>query len=467
MNFHSPKWLSRYVKFRLINRLEFWDEMIAINERTVIDSSDIDLVQRNNVFYQTLRHSGVLFGCPLMEATLIEQFSELKFLSVKDQATFLNIEVLFITLMREIAILVPDLGSYQDYLSRTLIRIVQFYLGEDVDRQCFGLETEELLKNRNFSKMISRVESIFSDRIRIRGKFTFANSIQNNVAFLDIYSMINWNRRFHNQTSAPIQFLAEIHRKTVAVQKQIVLIFAGLVWYLEQELALKSSDYWENNPAQEEQQDLLKPGKKKMLTRYIKTSKLHSNDKKELLRAVKKTVYLKDIKYEKSAFILNRYLLEQTILLSLIDEEGDPFRIPFIQQLGELLGMTEVELKAGVTSVADFFHSNEERFDFIRGNRALHHIKKRANKQVSLAVKKNLGRIMNEIRQTGKLYGLLVKSSAIALTKEEKAFVKEQLLSIIKAIPALAIFCLPAGAMVLPIFIKILPFNMLPNSFVD
>ena len=80
-------------------------------------------------------------------------------------------------------------------------------------------------------------------------------------------------------------------------------------------------------------------------------------------------------------------------------------------------------------------------------------------------VKKNLDRVMQEIRETKELYDLLIKSTTTNLSEQEKQKVQDQLLDIAKTIPALAIFVLPGGGLLLPILIKILPFNLLPSSF--
>ena len=45
--------------------------------------------------------------------------------------------------------------------------------------------------------------------------------------------------------------------------------------------------------------------------------------------------------------------------------------------------------------------------------------------------------------------------------------VHDQLMDILKTIPALAIFALPGGGIALPILIRLLPFNLLPSSFDD
>ena len=74
---------------------------------------------------------------------------------------------------------------------------------------------------------------------------------------------------------------------------------------------------------------------------------------------------------------------------------------------------------------------------------------------------------MNEIKETKELSELLVKATTKPLTAREKEKVREQLMDVARSIPALAIFALPGGGLLLPVLIKVLPFNILPSSFQD
>ena len=88
--------------------------------------------------------------------------------------------------------------------------------------------------------------------------------------------------------------------------------------------------------------------------------------------------------------------------------------------------------------------------------------------RLEAAVLDNIDRLLQEIRETGELAELLAKATAgNDLTATEKAKVREQLIDLAKTIPALAIFAAPGGMLLLPIILKLLPFNLLPSSFVD
>jgi hypothetical protein len=89
------------------------------------------------------------------------------------------------------------------------------------------------------------------------------------------------------------------------------------------------------------------------------------------------------------------------------------------------------------------------------------------NDKVVKIVRKNVGNIMNEIKETKELSELLVKATTKPLTAREKEKVREQLMDVARSIPALAIFALPGGGLLLPVLIKVLPFNILPSSFQD
>ncbi len=79
-------------------------------------------------------------------------------------------------------------------------------------------------------------------------------------------------------------------------------------------------------------------------------------------------------------------------------------------------------------------------------------------------VRKNRKRLYQELRESKELMLLLTKSTHTKLTEEEKEKIKEQLLDILKGIPAFAIFMLPGGVLLLPLLIKLIP-GIMPSSF--
>ena len=80
------------------------------------------------------------------------------------------------------------------------------------------------------------------------------------------------------------------------------------------------------------------------------------------------------------------------------------------------------------------------------------------------AIKNNKKRLIQELKESRELLFLIKKSFSTPLTDLEKRKVKEQTLDICKAIPAFTVFMLPGGALLLPVFIKLIP-DILPSAF--
>ena len=86
--------------------------------------------------------------------------------------------------------------------------------------------------------------------------------------------------------------------------------------------------------------------------------------------------------------------------------------------------------------------------------------------RISDAVSTNYEALTLALRETGELGQLLARAAGGAtLTAEEKRKVKEQLVDLAKAVPALAIFAAPGGMLLLPLLAKLLPFSLLPGAW--
>lgn len=84
--------------------------------------------------------------------------------------------------------------------------------------------------------------------------------------------------------------------------------------------------------------------------------------------------------------------------------------------------------------------------------------------EIRQLLQKNKKRLDQELRQSKEAVRLIKKATHSSLNAEEKEKIKIQLLDICKAIPALAVFLLPGGALLLPLLIKLIP-DILPSAF--
>ena len=165
---------------------------------------------------------------------------------------------------------------------------------------------------------------------------------------------------------------------------------------------------------------------------------------------------------------LRRFALEQVLLAALADRSLDEGEVAFVERLAAALGVDAQEVALLEIEADDFYRKNRDALVALQLAETPEGLPHALTTRLGELVLDNLDRILQEIRETGELAQLLAKASAgNSLTSEEKGKVREQLIDLAKAIPALAVFAAPGGMLLLPILLKLLPFNLLPSSFVD
>ena len=165
---------------------------------------------------------------------------------------------------------------------------------------------------------------------------------------------------------------------------------------------------------------------------------------------------------------LRTFALTHSLLAALADRRFDAGELAFIERLAAALDIDAEELAMLEIAVDDFYRRSTDALAALRRAEIPERLPRAFSSRFQAAVVDNLDRLMQEIRETGELAELLAKAAGGAsLSDEEKGKVREQLIDLAKTIPALAVFAAPMGALLLPILIKLLPFNLLPSSFSD
>ena len=165
---------------------------------------------------------------------------------------------------------------------------------------------------------------------------------------------------------------------------------------------------------------------------------------------------------------LRRFALEQVLLAALVDRNFEPAEVAYVERLADSIGATAAEVARIESEVEEFYRRNMEALQALRLADQPEGLPHALTTRLEAAVLDNLDRMLEEIRKTGELAELLARATAgQTLTAEEKGRVRAQLIDLAKTIPALAIFAAPGGLLLLPILLKLLPFNLLPSSFVD
>lgn len=81
-------------------------------------------------------------------------------------------------------------------------------------------------------------------------------------------------------------------------------------------------------------------------------------------------------------------------------------------------------------------------------------------------VKRNAQALLTELAESGEALVLLAKlATKGSLSEAERKTLRAQLVDLAKTIPALGIFALPGGMLLLPILAKTLPWDLVPSAF--
>lgn len=155
-----------------------------------------------------------------------------------------------------------------------------------------------------------------------------------------------------------------------------------------------------------------------------------------------------------SAF--RRFLLEQTLLSSLVDGRRSDNDLEFIHQLSRALNISGTQLAHFEAEMAQFYANNRRALDAFSIEQDV----------TSPGVPIWREVLLQEVRQTGELSALLARAvRGQTLSAEEGKKVRHHLIDLAKTLPALAIFAAPGGLLLLLALAKFLPAHLLPSVF--
>ena len=164
------------------------------------------------------------------------------------------------------------------------------------------------------------------------------------------------------------------------------------------------------------------------------------------------------------------YILEKQYLVDIagmalwsdgIIEKNEAY---FLYKLAELIDVPDDFVAESIEKTNEFITKFKNEIPYFNYSNPVKHFYNHTTETVVKLITRNKNRLVKEILESKELMVLLAYSTRRDLDEKEKKKVKKQLLDICKTIPSLAIFLLPGGSLLLPIFIKFIP-TFLPSSF--
>ena len=158
------------------------------------------------------------------------------------------------------------------------------------------------------------------------------------------------------------------------------------------------------------------------------------------------------------------YIIDMACMAYWSDKIIDVEEQKLLIKLGDDLNINQLVVINSIADINIFYHLHKKKIALLSSKNMFQSFYDNSSKMVIKLIKRNSKRLLNELLESKELMVLLTKSTTRALSEEEQKKVQDQLLDIMKSIPSLAIFILPGGAILLPLFIKFIP-KMLPSAF--
>lgn len=137
-----------------------------------------------------------------------------------------------------------------------------------------------------------------------------------------------------------------------------------------------------------------------------------------------------------------------------------------IYEIGNGLGFGRDSIAQSFSFIHQFLDSHKGNIAFLQDKSPVNQVYDNLSALVKKLIIRNKRRLQLELSESKELLYLIGKSAQTELEDKEKQKIKKQLLDLFKTIPSFAIFAMPGGAILLPIFVKLIP-KLLPSAFDD
>lgn len=165
-------------------------------------------------------------------------------------------------------------------------------------------------------------------------------------------------------------------------------------------------------------------------------------------------------------WLFKRFLIDISVITMYSNHDTISQEKEFLYRFCDFLHIPREELNETIVSIEQFVVSHADKISFLKNRSTVEHIYNNISMRWIKILGRNKEKLIAEIKQSKELMQLIKKSTTEDLTKEEKEKVKTQFMDIVKTMPAITIFMLPGGTILLPIVLKIIP-ALIPSAFRD
>ena len=397
------------------NWVEKYFQLVAEGE-IIIRYDDIDHVEdKVHFLHAEFFQSGIIFGYPC----------ELIYAKNLDQSSWTLDESLKVLLLETyIKTYVVLKGNFE---ASSFLKSLNEFL-QEFNTSWFKIPTFKRINN------YTKIEALIEKRIHGRRKWTnmfWSSYLNNSLVFVDVVVFLEFLEN-GSQNEADIKTYSEN-----------CIISIALAAYADGKL-----DSSERN----------------VLNVFYNSQGIDNNFVSDLKKSAEELSFDSLYLPKQTSKIFRLYLLDlavMTVFSDLIAEEEERY---FLQMFSKHIGLSQKDLHKSIVLIESFVISNNHKITFLQEMTTYDRLYSSFSKRWIKVLGRNKDKLVEELKNNKELIELVNRSMVRELNPEEKEKVKSQFRELIKSMPALAIFMLPGGALLLPIITRIIP-DLIPNSF--
>lgn len=204
---------------------------------------------------------------------------------------------------------------------------------------------------------------------------------------------------------------------------------------------------------------------KALFETYLVSADLDHEEKEIAKLRFKSGVSLRELDSDiPNSWSVKRFLLDISALTIYCNHETVDEERSFLDELSDWLKLSDSDVEQAIMMAQQFVLENHQDISYLKDSNQVENVMNSVSKRWIKILGRNKDKLGVELKQSKELVSLIRKSTTTELTKEEKEKVKTQFMDIAKSMPALAIFLLPGGAILLPIVLKVIP-SLVPSAF--
>lgn len=369
----------------------------------------------HNVFF----NSGIVFGFPCQFLFFKEETSN-KW-TADEKTTFLLFECLLLVYVSEKKELNKDefisalLGFYEQYNNKASLNVLKLLFKES---DCIKLEN--ILKKR------VHLKKTLSNQL-------WVSYLNNSLVYLDVLAF----------------------RSFIVNKKELKESYDAFVKGALYTIGVMSK-------ADHKTQDI----EDQILTVYLASANMEDKTKKEFKQKyTEEKLCIEDISLpDRDDDLYKFYLVDMAVLTVHSDLTEMSNELTYLRKLCSYLDVDSVQLEQSIILIERFVMENNHKITFLQERSSYEQLYGNFSKHWIKILGRNKDKFVEELRESKELIYLVNKSFTRELTAEEKEKVKEQFKDLVKSLPALAIFMLPGGLILLPLILKIIP-DLIPSAF--